>query len=187
MGFKFWRLYVECLGHALCLPYHSILLAFQTEVPRRGPCPQVGAAAAAAAAEGPSAPVLSQQQLADLVWAVGHYDWGHCVAALAPRMDVPFAVVPQFMPALRLQVGCCGACVCVCVWLAGCACSWRQRRRQCGRREGRGGARLPWSRLGLEEGSDLVWGQAVLGQGAGRTKSRLPPALAMHLAHFIHV
>ncbi|KAG2454789.1 hypothetical protein HYH02_000624 [Chlamydomonas schloesseri] len=58
-----------------------------------------GHAGAAAAA----APVLTQQQQADLVWAVGHYDWGHCVAALAPRMAVPFTVVPQFMPGLRLE------------------------------------------------------------------------------------
>ncbi|KAG2440030.1 hypothetical protein HXX76_004147 [Chlamydomonas incerta] len=61
-------------------------------------------AAAAAPSSQPQQPApLIQQQLADLVWVVAHYDWGHCEAALAPAMAVPFAVVPQFMPGLRLE------------------------------------------------------------------------------------
>eukprot|EP00198_Chlamydomonas_reinhardtii_P006268 XP_001695604.1 predicted protein [Chlamydomonas reinhardtii] len=61
-------------------------------------------AAAATSSSQPQQPApLSQQHLADLVWAVAHYDWGHCVGALAPAMAVPFAVVPQFMPGLKLQ------------------------------------------------------------------------------------
>ncbi|GLC37428.1 hypothetical protein PLESTB_001587100 [Pleodorina starrii] len=46
---------------------------------------------------------VGHQELADLIWCVAHYDREHSLRALLPAMAVPFSVVPQFMPELRLE------------------------------------------------------------------------------------
>ncbi|KXZ43391.1 hypothetical protein GPECTOR_92g614 [Gonium pectorale] len=46
---------------------------------------------------------LGQQELADLAWSVAHYDRDLAARSLCPAMAVPFRVIPQFMPELKLE------------------------------------------------------------------------------------
>ncbi|KAG2495293.1 hypothetical protein HYH03_006565 [Edaphochlamys debaryana] len=46
---------------------------------------------------------LGQQEQAELVWAVAHWDRAHADASLWPALAVPFRVWPRFAPELRLE------------------------------------------------------------------------------------